>query len=85
MRYSILIPYNGVCYSYRLFCSQYDRIELPGVVIFDISEIHVHRYDLQAFFYDRKVIISNRSYRSKKELHGAIRKLLQEYLNVVVQ
>lgn len=81
MRYSITIP-DGArlwCYSILPF-GDFQRIDVDGVVILDICKFHNHRYDLQAFFYARKHIVSCRSFSTKKELYGAIQNLLQEYL-----
>lgn len=61
------------------------RIEVKDVCIIDIYKAHDHRYDLKAFFYDRKYIYYKENIRSKKELYSAIQKLLQENLNVAVQ
>lgn len=85
MKYVVRIPYNGIIHSYRIFLSKFERVELPGVCILDISSYHVHRYDLQAFFYADKVICSTRSFRSKGELYGAVQELLQKHLNIDVQ
>lgn len=81
MRYSIIVPRGSErwCYSVLPY-GDYQRIDVDGVVIFDICKYHNHRYDLQAFFYSKKVIISFRSFLTKKELHGAMQKLLQEFL-----
>lgn len=81
MKYSIIVPRGTERWYYSVLpFGDYQRIDVDGVVIFDIYKYHNHRYDLQAFFYARKVIVSNRSFSSKKELHGAMQKLLQEYL-----
>lgn len=80
-RYSIIVPRGTENWLYYILqFSDYQRIDVDGVVIFDVHKIHNHRYDLQAFFYANKVIVSLRSYSSKKELHGAMQKLLKEYL-----
>lgn len=81
MRLTLSIPSGDHIYYFRIpvdFNSC--RIEVPGVVIIDLFKVHDHRYDIQAFFYNEKVICSSRSFRSKTELYGAIQKLLQEYL-----
>jgi hypothetical protein len=61
------------------------RIEVPNVCIISIYKAHDHRYDLKAFFYDKKYIYYQENIRSKKELYSAIQKLLKENLNVAVQ
>lgn len=61
------------------------RIEVPNVCIIDVYKLHDHRYDLKAFFYDRKYITYQENIRSKKELYSAIQNLLQEILNVDVK
>lgn len=80
MKYEVCIPHNGSLYSYRLLLRDSQRIELQDVVILDICKVHNHRYDLCAFFYRQKIICNTRSFGTKKELYGAIQKLLQEYL-----
>ena len=61
------------------------RYEVKDVCIIDVYKAHDHRYDLKAFFYDKKYITYQENIRSKKELHGAIQKLLQENLYQAVQ
>ena len=61
------------------------HIEEENVCIIEIYKAHDHRYDLKAFFYDKKYIYYKENIRSKKELYSAIQKLLQENLNVAVQ
>ena len=81
MRLSINIPCGDCdCYYRLLPAGDYQRIDVEGVVIFDIHKVHDHRYDLKAFFYANKVIVSTCSYSTKSKLYGAIQKLLQEYL-----
>lgn len=81
MRYTVYIPNGSGYYSFPLLSSSdYQRIRVPGVVIFDLYKVHNHRYDLKAFFYRSEVIVSTRSFRTKKELYGAIQILLQEFL-----
>ena len=63
----------------------YNRYEVKDVCIIDVSKRHDHRYDMRAFFYDKKIITYQENIRSKKELYSAIQKLLQEILNVAVQ
>ena len=77
----IYIARNGMTYVYDLlrYCDR-ERIDCDGVVIFDIVKYHNHRYDLHGFFYAKKVIVGPYSFKSKKELYGAVQKLLQEYL-----
>ena len=76
MKFRISIPIPGERYSYRCFLlsfnSPYERIDFPGVVILDIVKHHDHRYDLQGFFYEKKVIVGPYLFRSKKELYGVI-------------
>lgn len=81
MCWSFTTPDHGLNYSYSLrFLEGYTRIDREGVVILDITKHHNHRYDLHGFFYAKKVIIGPYSYRTKKELYGAIQKFLQELL-----
>ena len=61
------------------------RYEVKDVCIIDVYKFHDHRYDLKAFFYERKYITYQENIRSKKELYSAIQKLLKENLNVAVQ
>lgn len=81
MRYSFTIPHDGYNWSYTLLpYGDYQSIDLEGVVFMQIFKVHDHRYDLQAFFYRTKTIFSCQSYCTKKELYGAIQKLLQDKL-----
>ena len=77
----IFIPSENITYVYDILrYEDCQRIECHGIVILDICKHHNHRYDLHGFFYARKVIVGPFSFRSKKELYGAIQKLLQEHL-----
>lgn len=81
MYWSFTIPHNGLNYSYSLrHLDGYMRVDREGVVILDIVKYHDHRYDLHGFFYSKKIIVGPYSFRTKKELYGAIQKLLQEHL-----
>lgn len=81
MVYSIIVPRGTENWHYTLLgYGDYQSIDLDGVLIMQIWKVHNHRYDLQAFFYRTKTIIGCRSYGTKKELYGAIQKLLQEFL-----
>ena len=72
---------DGVCHCYPLYLSGgFQRIDCPGVVVLDIWKIHDHRYELRGFFYRQKIILADRTYKTKKELYGAIQFFLQEYL-----
>lgn len=80
-RYTIIVPRDAENWLYEILpYGDSQRIDVDGVVIFDIFKVHNHRYDLQAFFYSNKIIVSSRSFTTKKELYGAMQKLLQEYL-----
>ena len=89
MYYSLRIPNKeGIHHYTSLNFYGYPtskRIEVKDVCIIDIYKAHDHRYDLKAFFYDKKYIYYEENIRSKKELYSAIQKLLQENLNVAVQ
>ncbi|MBQ2858611.1 MAG: hypothetical protein IJA45_01820 [Oscillospiraceae bacterium] len=86
MDYIIYVPRGSVYCSYLLLsCGDFQKIVVEGVVVFDIAKYHNHRYDLDAFFYSSKRIVSRRSFRSKRELYGAIQELLQQELNIDVQ
>lgn len=81
MRYEIIVPRGAERWHYTLLGhGNYQTIDVDGVLFMQICKIHNHRYDLQAFFYRQKVIIGSCSFGTKKELYGAIQKLLQEYL-----
>lgn len=89
MYYSLRIPNKeGIYYYHSLNFYGYPaskHIEVKDVCIIDIRKIHDHRYDLKAFFYEKKFITYQENIRSKKELYSVIQKLLQENLNVAVQ
>lgn len=81
MDLNINIPKDGSLWCYHLLpFGDYQRIDCEGVVIFDIWKIHNHRYEMHAFFYSRKIIVPLSSFSTKRELYGAMQKLLQEYL-----
>lgn len=81
MRYFICIPHDGSRFYYPLlYHSDFQCIDVDGVVLLYIWKIHNHKYQLEGFFYSSKVIISCRTFGTKQELYGAIQKLLQEYL-----
>lgn len=87
MRYNINIrALDGSLWGYVLLpYGNFQRIEVPSVVVFDIVKYHSHRYDLHGFFYLNKRFVGPYSFRSKSELYGAIQKCLQENLNIDVQ
>lgn len=87
MRLTITIPRGSEYWLYTILPHgrNFQKIVVEGVVVFDIYKHHDHRYDLDAFFYTSKRIVSGRTYTSKSKLHGAIQKLLQEELHVDVQ
>ena len=89
MYYGLRIPNKeGIYYYHSLNLYGYparENIEVKDVCIIEIYKAHDHRYDLKAFFYDKKHIYYEENIRSKKELYSAIQKLLQENLNVAVQ
>ena len=64
---------------------KYNRYEVKDVCIIDVYKAHDHRYDLKAFFYDKKIITYEENIRSKKELYSAIQKLLKKNLYDTVQ
>lgn len=81
MRYTVQIPRDGSLWCYTLLPSgNFQRIDCDGVVVFDIWKVHNHNYSFQAFFYARKCIVVRGPFGTKKELFGAIQKLLQELL-----
>ena len=87
MRLSFIVPRGAERWYYSLLPGdrRFQKIVVEGVVVFDIVKVHDHRYNLDAFFYDSKRIVSGLSFSSKLKLHGAIQKLLQEELHVDVQ
>ena len=89
MYHSISIPDgNGNNYLFSLSFSEYRkfrRFEVNSVCIIDVYKTHDHRYDLKAFFYEKKYITYQENIRSKKELYSAIQTLLQKNLYVAVQ
>ena len=87
MRLAVTVPDGEHNWLYLILpgCSDSQQIVVEGVVVLYIWKIHNHRYDLSAFFYASKRIVSRCSFVSKAKLHGAIQKLLQEELYDVVQ
>ena len=87
MRCSIIVPRGEENWSFTILPGNrnFQKIVVEGVVVFDIYKHHNHRYDLDAFFYASKRIVSGLSFTTKSKLHGAIQKLLQEELYDVVQ
>lgn len=81
MNYIVQIPVDGIFHCFPLHLSGgFQRIDCDGVVILEIRKVHNHRYVLRGFFYRQKIILSERVFSTKKELCGAIQKLLQDYL-----
>ena len=58
----------------------YTRIFVDNVVCIDIFMRNFHKYGFQAYFFKDRLIYSLCYYRTKKEMIGAIQKLLQELL-----
>lgn len=86
MYYSIIVPCGTENLYYTLLPrGNFQKIVVEGVVVFDVFKRHNHSYELSCFFYVSKRIVSCRIYRTKKELHCAIQKLIQEELNIDVQ
>ena len=89
MYYEINIPdEEGRYWFFSISFNEYrkhKRIEVKNTCIIDLYKFHDHRYDLQAFFYKKKRIAYQENIRSKKELYGAIQKLLKENLDEAVQ
>ena len=86
MKYSIIVPRGAdLCYIPLLPDGNVQKIVVDGVVVFVIRKRHSHRYEFDAFFYASKRIVAGFWYKSKKELYGAMLKLIQEELHVDVQ
>ena len=87
MRCCITIPDGQHNWFYTILPgnSNFQKIVVEGVVVFDIMKCHPHRYTLNAFFYASKRIVCGWSFTTKSKLHGAIQKLLQEELHDVIQ
>lgn len=81
MRYSFTIPVGEHNYSYSLLSySNIQRITHEGVIYLGLYKEHNHKYELTAYIYKTRKYIYPRYYKTKKELYGAIQKLLQEEL-----
>ncbi len=83
------VPTKADCY-HTFYLNFYEsrknnRYEVKDVCIIDVYKAHDHRYDLKAFFYEKKRITYQENIRSKKELYSAIQKLLKENLYESVQ
>lgn len=80
-RYYFFIKHNGLNY-YHSLCNLYDYniIDHEGTVFLHFVKHHDHRYELHGFFYAKKLLVGPYFFRSKRELYGAIQKLLQELL-----
>ena len=87
MRLSITVPRGAENWYFTILPNgrSFQKIVVEGVVVLDIFKRHNHRYDLDAFFYASKHIVSGYTFTTKSKLYGAIQKLLQEELNVDVQ
>ena len=81
MKYYLHIPYPDGVFTYSLLPSG-DRqvISLTDIIYLDIVKYHDHCYAFSAFCYKRRHLAWAREFRTKKELYGAIQKLLQVYL-----
>lgn len=81
MKYVIQIPRgDALCCYFLLPSGNFQRIDCDGIVILDIWKVHNHNYSFQGFFYARKCIVVRGPFGTKKELFGAIQKVLQELL-----
>lgn len=81
MQYVIDIPHNGTYFRYYLLRNtDFQLIHLEGTIYLMICKYHNHRYDIAGFIYKTPKYIYPQEFRTKKELYGAIQKLLQEDL-----
>lgn len=86
MDYYFTISFGGHNWRYRLLpYDNYQVIDVDGCVHLRIFKSHNHHYELAGFFYRSKRFVYPRVFRSKRELFGAIQKLLQEELYDDVQ
>lgn len=83
MKYYIDIPHNGTYYRYPLLeNSRFQLIDLKGTIYLIIYKHHNHKYEMGGFLETKRHYIYQKLFTSKKELYGAIQKLLQENLHV---
>lgn len=81
MEYTFTIPHNGHNWGYNLLRNtDHQIIHLEGKIYLHITKYHNHRYELAGFIYELPKYIYPQEYKTKKELIGAIQKLLQELL-----
>lgn len=81
MKYVIDIPHNGENFRYYLLRNtDFQLIHLDNCVHILIAKHHNHKYEIAGFFYRSQHLVYPRIYTTKKELYGAIQKLLQEFL-----
>lgn len=86
MLLSFTIRAHGLFYCYHLLSySDFQIVHLDNVIHLEIWKKHNHSYGFAGFLYKAQCLVYPREFRTKKELHGAIQKLLQEKLYVDVQ
>lgn len=83
---SVDIPFNNVTYSFSLLKNtDVQRIYVPNFCVIDVFKHHNHSYCFKAFFYFSRSLYSYVYFNSKRELHCAIQKMLQQELLHVKQ
>lgn len=86
MEYRFSIPFNGCNWCYSLLsCGDFQVIFVSGFCDLRLVKNHNHSYELAGYFFISRHYVYPCVYKSKRELFGAIQKLLQEELNVDVQ
>lgn len=81
MRLNFTLPIDGVYTVYTLLNNTNNqRICIEGEIYLNLYKKHNHSYEMTAFIYKKRKYIYPRYYRTKKELYGAVQKLLQEEL-----
>ena len=81
MELTFTITIDGKNSWYRLLHNtNHQTIWKEGIIYLSLYKIHNHSYEMTAFIYKKGKYIYPRYYRTKRELHGAIQKLLQEEL-----
>ena len=65
------------CFSLRFLSNRWYDMDVDDVCVLHARKDHDHAYYLEYFFYDTRNL-GFRTFSSKKELYGAIQKLLEE-------
>lgn len=86
MTYRFHIPFNGCNWAFTLLpYGDFQSIFVSGFCDLRVTKNHDHSYELAGYFFLSRYYVYPVVFRRKRDLFGAIQKLLQEQLNTGVQ